>query len=232
VKYFGQLKRLLEKGHKASHEKGGVDEINVTGLSGELADPQKPKGHAPDHEKDGADEINVTGLSGVLADKQLSDWQVLAEVEVTSDCDYVDFTGLDINRDWFYVLQTIIKNSHSSSLGYYIFVNGDTTLTNYYSQYIVGRSTTISAGRYNEPYWSSCSAGSGSFATGFISKGPNGHFVYEVIYKRDIDANLNAYFFVGNKTSPVANITSIRISAGVSGAIGAGSRFILARPRS
>jgi hypothetical protein len=36
--------------HAASHENGGADEIDVAGLSGELADPQPPKVH--DHDAD------------------------------------------------------------------------------------------------------------------------------------------------------------------------------------
>jgi len=162
----------------------------------------------------------------------LIDWQVLAEVEVSSDCDYVDFTGLDINRDWFYVLQTVIRNPQSSPATYYIFVNGDTTVTNYYSQKVHGHSTTVAANNYNVPAWTNLTTGEEGFATGFISKDLGGHFVYELIDKRNADANLFIYLFVGNGTSPVTNITSIRISADVSGAIGAGSRFILARPRS
>lgn len=56
--------------HHATHENNGSDEINVDGLSGELADPQKPKSHASSHENGGSDEINVAGLSGELADPQ------------------------------------------------------------------------------------------------------------------------------------------------------------------
>ena len=56
--------------HHTTHENGGADEINVAGLSGELADPQPPKTHASSHESGGADEINVAGLSGELADPQ------------------------------------------------------------------------------------------------------------------------------------------------------------------
>ena len=56
--------------HAPSHENGGADEIDVTGLSGDLADPQDPKAHATTHENGGGDEINVGGLSGLLADGQ------------------------------------------------------------------------------------------------------------------------------------------------------------------
>lgn len=59
--------------HAADHEDGGPDEMNVTGLSGALADPQTPTAHAGDHADGGPDEINVTGLSGQLADPQIPD---------------------------------------------------------------------------------------------------------------------------------------------------------------
>jgi len=56
--------------HHATHENGGSDPIDVTGLLGELTDPQPPKDHASEHATGGGDEINVTGLSGELADDQ------------------------------------------------------------------------------------------------------------------------------------------------------------------
>jgi len=56
--------------HGVTHESGGSDELDVTGLSGELADLQPPKNHASSHESGGSDELDVTGLSGALADDQ------------------------------------------------------------------------------------------------------------------------------------------------------------------
>lgn len=56
--------------HNTSHENGGLDEINVNGLSGLLADPQTAAAHNATHANGGADELNVAGLSGLLADPQ------------------------------------------------------------------------------------------------------------------------------------------------------------------
>lgn len=56
--------------HAFTHENGGSDEINVTGLSGLLADAQTPLAHAASHQDGGSDEISVTNLSGQLADAQ------------------------------------------------------------------------------------------------------------------------------------------------------------------
>ena len=44
--------------HKTTHQDGGSDEIDVTGLSGVLADPQTPVTHASTHLHNGADEID------------------------------------------------------------------------------------------------------------------------------------------------------------------------------
>src|SRR5687767_11775201 len=52
--------------HASTHENGGGDEIDVTGLSGLLADRQDPTNHASRHQNGGADEISVAGLSGLL----------------------------------------------------------------------------------------------------------------------------------------------------------------------
>lgn len=56
--------------HASTHANGQPDEINVAGLNGELADPQPPKTHASSHQNGNADEISVAGLSGTLADAQ------------------------------------------------------------------------------------------------------------------------------------------------------------------
>ncbi len=50
--------------HAATHEESGIDELDVTDLSGLLADAQTPLTHAADHEDGGADEINLDGLAG------------------------------------------------------------------------------------------------------------------------------------------------------------------------
>jgi len=199
---FGRLKRLLEKGH------------------------------VPDHEKGGSDEINVTGLNGVLADKQLSDWQVLAEVEVSSDCDYVDFTGLDINRDWFYTLFFTLHNPTASTSSYSIFIEGDYTETNYTRQRLEADGTNIDASSTNDSRFEGVQTGKQDSGFLLISKDPSGYFRWSAFNNREQAGRLFLILRIGMKLATVTNINQIRISASTSGAIGAGSRFILARPRS
>jgi len=50
--------------HAARHENTGADEINVGGLSGQLADEQDPLDHAIDHEPGGGDAMAVDAVAG------------------------------------------------------------------------------------------------------------------------------------------------------------------------
>jgi hypothetical protein len=60
----------IPAGHAVTHEDTGIDEVDVTGLAGLLADPQTPILHHLEHETGGSDEVDVTGLAGQLADDQ------------------------------------------------------------------------------------------------------------------------------------------------------------------
>jgi len=54
-------------GHHTTHENGGMDEVDCTGLVGAGG---VPVAHKASHQNGGADEISVAGLSGELADDQ------------------------------------------------------------------------------------------------------------------------------------------------------------------
>jgi hypothetical protein len=53
--------------HASTHENGGSDEIDVTGLSGVLADAQTPSAHASTHASGASDPIDAGDLSGTGA---------------------------------------------------------------------------------------------------------------------------------------------------------------------
>jgi hypothetical protein len=56
--------------HHTTHENGGMDEVDLTGLSGLLSDAQTPTNHVTTHQDGGADPLDVDGLPGELADDQ------------------------------------------------------------------------------------------------------------------------------------------------------------------
>jgi len=64
--WMNLLNTGLPANHKTTHQLGGADVLDVAGLSGELADQQKPKTHRASHEAgSGVDEISIAGLSGI-----------------------------------------------------------------------------------------------------------------------------------------------------------------------
>ena len=60
-------------GHKSTHEKGGTDEINVTGLSGVLAEPQKPQSHShSEYNKTHVYSAIVKGADGTVSGNEIT----------------------------------------------------------------------------------------------------------------------------------------------------------------
>jgi len=74
---YDEIENRLEKttfnNHSARHENGGADKINVTGLSGELADNQPPKTHASSHKSGGGDEIKLNELGNPDGDVNINE---------------------------------------------------------------------------------------------------------------------------------------------------------------
>jgi len=160
------------------------------------------------------------------------DWRVLFEVTTTVDSDYVDFTGLDINSHWFYILFFTIENPTATACPYYLFVEGDYTISNYFNQYFYATGSSIGAGRENNPKAMGSAAGSTGYSTVFITRDPLGLFRYSAIITRFAGSNVELVCRSGSRINPVGNITELRIAAEVSGGIGAGSRLVLCRPKS
>jgi len=157
------------------------------------------------------------------------DWEVLAEVEVEADCDYVEFTGLDINSDKAYVIFMFVKNPTSSSCSYQIFINGDTTSTNYYKQYAKASGTSIAGDRTNDSIMATINAGATMVAVIYVMLDIDGYSRVIFIGNRQAPDSVEIIITNVAKNTTETNITSIRIAVDVAGGIGAGSKFILAR---
>jgi len=158
-------------------------------------------------------------------------FEKVAEVEVDSDCTYVDFTGLDGNSAWFYILFGIIKNPTSSNSHYYLFVNGDTTTTNYYRQKWTCNGTATEALRVNYPSVGYATSSNRTFLEIAITKDSDGYFRFNSKENRLTGSDVQLHLHFGCKTATVSNITSLRVQAGATNAIGAGSKFILFKAR-
>ena len=155
----------------------------------------------------------------------------VSEVNVSSDCTYVDFTGLDGNSVWFYVLHGTMKNPTGSAEEYYLYVNGDTTDTNYYLQYLDVYGTTVSANLVNSPPMAYAPSGASTLSVVHITKSPTGYFQYvahEGRHQSNVFLNLRAGI---KANATISNITSLRVQAQQSNGIGAGSKLILFKVR-
>ena len=86
--------------HASEHESGGADEINVAGLSGELADNQPPKNHASNH-TDGTDDIQdaTAAQKGLATATQITKLDGIEAGADVTDATNVDAAGATMNTD-------------------------------------------------------------------------------------------------------------------------------------
>lgn len=155
----------------------------------------------------------------------------VSEVNVSSDCTYVDFTGLDGDDEQPYLIYCNIKNPTTGAVGYNLFVNGDTIETNYYYQQILIDGTNSSPARGNHARILSVPASQAGFAEATILKDVNGYYRAISSQSRDVGSNVKLMLGTVCKTGTITNITSLRLSATATGGIGAGSRITLFKVR-
>jgi len=155
----------------------------------------------------------------------------VSEVNVSSDRTYVDFTGLDGDSDWFYMLICTFKNPATSSCNYYIFVNGDTTTSNYYAQWIRGSGTTTESNRANSPRFAQAVANNRCMAHTIMGRDGDGYFRAEGQFTMYQGSSVEAFLTSVSKSATTSNITSLRVQASVSNGIGADSKLILFKVR-
>lgn len=140
----------------------------------------------------------------------------------------IDFSGLDVNTHKSYRIEVELINATASLFDCYCFVNGDTTITNYYSQVIDANSTTIVGGRYNYPSIGSVGASSTSQhnslvlkANGYVNVRSHGGYLLGPSTRTTTTTTV--------KTSTVTNITQLTFTSSVASAIGVGSKIRIYR---
>jgi hypothetical protein len=150
----------------------------------------------------------------------------VADITTTANATQVDISSLSIGKDSEYLLVGDV--TFSSGANYHLTPNDLTTLTNYYSQIIVGNGSTASAVRENSPF--------------VLSNNPNPSLAYIHIKLSEIGAfTAQSYnirgtgqtdlrlsnFFVSSTSEAITSITKLNFFSSTSDAIGSGSRFIL-----
>lgn len=152
----------------------------------------------------------------------LAQGNLIEKKTITSDSTSVAFTGLDSTIDGIYTMIVDITGSQTSDL--YLYINGDTTATNYYRELVRATGATLGVLNTNEPAVSyivsgiktlavyTISTGAVNVTTGNKNTGADGHIMTGSIWK----------------TTTPSSITQISLVAKTgTAAIGAGSTIAL-----
>lgn len=170
--------------------------------------------------------------NGVSITKSFSpnEYELIADYTVDVARTSYTFNGFKLNADEEVVLVSELYNSGASNTITRLFVNGNTTETNYYAQEITADGTSVSGARYNFPVFISASSSYYSVGIANIKLTNNGYFIYQLSQNRNNKgntANLGIYNYHGTSTFTLSQITSITLVSTISSAIGIGSRFQL-----
>jgi len=160
------------------------------------------------------------------------DWAVIDDIIVETDVDYVEWTGLDINSHGAYIIFATIKNPQSETPFYNILVEEYNDPTLYYREWIQGLESSISAGRNKDACICRAGYNETTMCIVFIMRDVNGYLRAYSLETRRGGSNVINLTHAIVSTFTITNITTIRVQSTVAGAIGAGSRFILARVKS
>lgn len=153
---------------------------------------------------------------------------LLADYIVSSATTSVDFTGLNIGKEEEVFLVSTILNSSASTSEYYLFVNGNTTTSNYYSQELYANGSAYGANRYNVPRIANLVTNGSSLSSYNIKLMDNGYIVWlSAITRSFMTTAVNRVEIPVSSTFTVSVITSLRVTSNQSNAIGIGSRFQL-----
>jgi len=184
-----------------------------------------------------ADIAAAAGIAGSkLADNSITSaklsfgtWEKVAEVNVSADCSYVDFTGLDINTDKCYKILGIIKCANVQS-GYKLTWNGDNVEGNYMMQWFGAYGVEIYAGSgYYARVATTINVGSVVIFETELMLGADGYGRFRS--NSGADPAFGIEDFAVYHLSSDSNITTARISATGTNGIGAGSILILCKVR-
>jgi len=152
----------------------------------------------------------------------------ISEVELSSDTNQITFTGLDINTHKIYVIYANMKNADTSNpLNSDIYINGDTTETNYYTEQIYASGSTVSAQNNNRSMFLDIPAGQTAICRVFMMRTIDDHVRMVMLSNRnegtDLMIQYNAIFY----TQTATNITQIDIKVRTGNNFASGSKIYL-----
>lgn len=150
----------------------------------------------------------------------------VADIIVPSNTTSVDITGLSIGKgNEYYLVSDVVSGVNSD---YYLYVNDNTTATNYYSQRLTANSTTVNGARTNNPNILDASSGNKSLIMSNIKLTNSGYLVSQNNSCENYGGSgiiLNKYYTTPTFTADP--ITKLTITASATNGIATDSRFTL-----
>lgn len=166
---------------------------------------------------------SATVLATQQSIKAYTDSILVSEQIITTAVTSLTFSSLDSDTDGYYFLE--LSKDNSISCDWNLHVNGDTTVTNYYSQSLYITGTSVSGVRSNNSnVIFSGTSQTGSYSTVFCNILDNARFVYTSYHGRNLGSTVpSLQNYSGNNTTAITNITSLTLTATSSNGIGIGS---------
>ncbi|RLE76539.1 MAG: hypothetical protein DRJ44_03890 [Thermoprotei archaeon] len=151
-------------------------------------------------------------------------YEKIYETTLSSNVTSITITGLDINSDKQYKLIINLKNGAGSGL-FRIYVNNDTTATNYYEQRLLANDTTVTANRINDCYIDGVTVE--AYVEIDIIRTNDGYILMFV--KNSLNRGSSVYTGVRaiSTAGTHTNLTQIDLVGSTSGLFGAGTRIML-----
>jgi hypothetical protein len=154
-------------------------------------------------------------------------YELIADVNVTTATQQIDFTGLNITKDDELRLVWTFENSPSTSYNFFLYVNNNNTSTNYWRQVLYGDGSTIGA----FPVQNSVFSGTGinGFSSGFtdIKVSNNDRMVGQSYLIYNGGSSIGNYNINFVSLFTVSSITQLSVRALEGVGILAGSRLQL-----
>jgi hypothetical protein len=152
----------------------------------------------------------------------------VGDITVGTATTSVSFTGLTISKDDDYMLVSDVYNPTGSNNDIFMHINGNTTLTNYYRQYLYCDGTSVTADRTNNNASIYIPATRKSVGITNIKLTNSGYYITKTKAGVSYDSVAIALEEVcTTSTFTSTNITSIAITGSIASGIGIGSRFQL-----
>ena len=153
----------------------------------------------------------------------------VADIVVSSNTTQVDITGLDIQKGSEYLLVSDMVNGSTSSNLIQLFVNNNTTRTNYYTQIILGNGSSAVAGRSNYPEFAGYGSGERMLTYSHIKLSNIGAYTAQNYSIRNYGTNTLSLWnnFLSSTFENLTSINQINIVSLSSNMLGTGTRFQL-----